>query len=74
MIKRLRWFTIGFLVGLGSSWAAFRRVKRVAQRYTPGDMVDRWSGNVRAAVSEGRDAMRSREAELHTALDVKVGQ
>ena len=32
--------------------------------YVPAEVVDRWSGNVRAAVNEGRDAMRAREAEL----------
>jgi hypothetical protein len=41
-----------------------RRVRRVAARYVPAEVVDRWSGNVRAAVHEGRDAMRTREAEL----------
>jgi hypothetical protein len=38
-------------------------VRRVAARYAPTDVVDRWSGNVKAAVAEGRDAMRARESE-----------
>ena len=65
MIKRLVWLMIGFLLGLGSSWTVMRRVRRVAVRLAPADVVDRWSGNVRAAVSEGRDAMRAREASFN---------
>ena len=64
MIKRLVWLVIGFLLGLGSSWTVMRRVRRVALRLAPADVVDRWSGNMRAAVHEGRDAMRAREAAL----------
>jgi hypothetical protein len=62
VIKRLVWLIIGFLLGLGSSWTVMRRVRRVAVRLAPPDVVDRWSGSMRAAVQEGRDAMRAREA------------
>jgi hypothetical protein len=62
VIKRLVWLIIGFLLGLGSSWTVMRRVRRVAIRLAPPDVVDRWSENMRAAVSEGRDAMRARES------------
>jgi hypothetical protein len=58
------WLVIGFLLGLGSSWTVMRRVRRVAVRLAPADVVDRWSDNVRAAVNEGRDAMRAREASF----------
>ncbi|MDQ1476323.1 MAG: hypothetical protein QOE62_1552 [Actinomycetota bacterium] len=64
MIKRILWLIIGFLLGVGSSWTLIRRVRRVAVRFAPPDVVDRWSDSVRAAVSEGRDAMRAREASL----------
>lgn len=64
MIKRLVWLIIGFLLGLGSSWTLMRRVRRAAVRFAPPDVVDRWSGSVRAAVNEGRDAMRARETAL----------
>ena len=47
MIKRLVLAHLGFLLGLGSSWAVMRRVRRVAQRLAPADVVDRWSDNVR---------------------------
>ena len=62
MIKRLLWLVIGFLLGLGSSWTVMRRARRVATRLAPADVVDRWSDSMRAAVNEGRDAMRAREA------------
>ena len=74
MFKRLFWLLVGFLLGLGSSWALTRRIKRAASRYAPVDVVDRWSGNVRAAVTEGRTAMRSREAELKSNLAARSGQ
>ena len=64
MIKRLVWLVIGFLLGIGSSWTVMRRVRRVAVRLAPADVRDRWSENVRAAVNEGRDAMRAREASF----------
>ncbi len=62
VIKRLLWLVIGFVLGLGSSWTVMRRVRRAALRLAPADVVDRWGDNVRAAVNEGRDAMRAREA------------
>jgi hypothetical protein len=64
MFRRFVWLLLGFVLGLGSSWAIGRRVRRVAQRYAPADMADRWSGTMRAAVTEGREAMREREAQL----------
>ena len=30
MIKRLVWLVIGFVLGLGSSWAVTRRLRRLA--------------------------------------------
>ena len=62
MIKRFVWLNVGFVLGVGSSWAIMRRLRRVATRYAPSGVVDRWNTNVRAAVTEGRDAMRAREA------------
>jgi hypothetical protein len=74
MFKRARWTAIGFVLGLGSSWAVMRRLRRAAMRYAPPSVVDRWSGNVRAAVGEGRTAMRQREAELKSSLSRGAGQ
>ena len=64
MIKRLLWLIIGFLLGLGSSWTVMRRVRRAAVRLAPADVVERFGDNMRAAVNEGRDAMRAREASF----------
>ena len=74
MFKRLFWLVVGFLVGLGSSWAITRKLRRMAARYAPTEVVDRWGGTVRAAVDEGRTAMRSREAELKESLARGPGQ
>ena len=64
MLRRFFWLVVGFMLGLGSSWAFGRRMRHVAQRYVPAEVADRWSGTMRAAVTEGRDAMREREAHL----------
>ncbi len=69
MFKRLFWLVVGFALGIGSSWAVTRRVRRIVQRLAPADVVDRWSDNVRSAVSEGRTAMRTREVELNSGFD-----
>jgi hypothetical protein len=74
VIKRLVWLIIGFLLGLGSSWAIMRRVRSLAARLAPTDVVDRWNTNVRAAVSEGRDAMRAREAAFKGGSAGTVGK
>jgi hypothetical protein len=74
MFKRLFWLVVGFLLGLGSSWAVTRRLRRVASRYAPAEVVDRWGGSVRAAVDEGREAMRAREAELKGSIARGAGQ
>jgi hypothetical protein len=74
VIKRLFWLIVGFLLGLGSSWAVMRRLRRVAHRYVPAEVADRWGGTVRAAVYEGRSAMRTREAELKESLGRAAGK
>ena len=74
MFKRLFWLIIGFALGIGSSWAVTRRLRRAVQRFAPVDVVDRWSGNVRSAVSEGRTAMRTRETELNSSFDRATGR
>jgi hypothetical protein len=74
VIKRVLWLCIGFLLGIGSSWTVMRRMRRVASRFAPPEVVDRWSGNVRAAVHEGRDAMRAREAALKGGSTATTGR
>lgn len=74
MFKRLFWLVVGFALGLGSSWAVTRRLRRIAARYAPAEVVDRWGSSLRAAVAEGRDAMRAREAELKAGFPPGAGQ
>ncbi len=69
--KRVFWLTVGYTAGIGSSFYAARKAKAVARRYTPeglsGRVTDTVTGisrDVKAAVTEGRSAMREREAEL----------
>jgi hypothetical protein len=71
VLKRVRWLSIGYIVGLASSYAVFRRMQRVLRRYAPVEVVQRAGDgaqhvrrDVHAAVTEGRHAMRTREAEL----------
>jgi hypothetical protein len=45
----------------------------MVQKLAPADVVDRWSDNVRSAVSEGRTAMRTREVELNSSFDRATG-
>jgi hypothetical protein len=74
VFKRLFWLVVGFLLGLGSSYALIRRLRRVASRYVPAQVAERWGGTMRAAVDEGREAMRTREAELKESVARGAGQ
>jgi hypothetical protein len=71
MFKRLFWLMIGIGFGFGASFWVMRFVRSTVERYSP----DRVSNDVasavrglghdfRAAITEGRDAMREREAEI----------
>ncbi len=69
--KRVFWLGVGYGAGLGTSWYATRKVKAAARRYTPeglsGKVTDTVTGisrDMKAAVTEGRSAIREREAEL----------
>lgn len=75
MFKRTVWFTIGSATGLASSYWVQRRVKQAAaqlpervQREVT-DAARRGVGTVRAAASEGRQAMADRQAELQAHVD-----
>ena len=67
MFKRLFWLCTGMGFGVGSSFWVMRAVRRTVDRYRPTRVVARLEGDVRAAVSEGRIAMREREAALRSA-------
>lgn len=62
--------------GFGASFWIMRFVRETAARYTPervsadlADAIRGLGGDLRAAVAEGREAMREREAELRASLE-----
>jgi len=76
VLKRLRWMAMG--LGLGAY--AQRRFKQWARSYTPPEVAaraakrstqaaGRKATEVRTAFTEGREAMRQREAQLREQLD-----
>ena len=79
MFKRLFWLTIGLGIGLGTSFWVMRFVRSTLERYTPervsADLAEAIKGfgkDLRAAVAEGAEAMREREAELRAQLDSRL--
>ena len=78
MFKRLFWLMVGIGFGFGISFWVTRAVRQTVERYSPervsGDVADglkRIGADLRAAVSEGRQAMREREAELRSELETR---
>ncbi len=71
MFKRARWTTMGYLAGLGTSYAVAKKVKQEARRLAPPEVARRSADRVRDAVSEGRSAMKSKESELRSLYDPK---
>lgn len=67
IFRRLSWLVVGVAVGWASSLALTRRVRRITRRFSPTTGRGDVRAEVRAAVREGRDAMRRREAELRGA-------
>ena len=75
MFKRLLWLLIGVGFGFGVSFWVVRVVRETVERYTPervsADLASALRGfgaDLRAAVGEGREAMREREAQLRQEL------
>jgi hypothetical protein len=75
MFKRATWLTVGFGLGVGTTVAAARQVRKRVDRYQPSALVTRVGdslGSTRdqvrarfaAALDEGRAAARVREGEL----------
>jgi hypothetical protein len=76
VFKRLFWLLMGAGFGFGVSFWVVRFVRETVERYTPervsmdlADALRRFGDDLRTAVSEGRQAMRDREAELRAELD-----
>jgi hypothetical protein len=64
MFKRLFWLTVGAGFGFGASFWVTRAVRTTMARLSPTRMSSQLTSNVKAAVTEGREAMRQREREL----------
>lgn len=76
MFKRLLWLLIGVGFGFGVSFWLMRFLRSTVERYTPERLSDDLASalrglgsDLREAVSEGREAMREREAELRRELE-----
>ena len=76
MFRRLFWLVIGAGFGFGVSFWLMRFVRETAARYTPervsadlADALRNLGGDLRAAVAEGREAMRERELELRSDVE-----
>jgi hypothetical protein len=79
MPKRTFWFVSGAAAGLGSSLWVQHRVKEAVERYVPekvqaraADAARRVGPALRDAVTEGRDAMRQREAQMRADVDERM--
>lgn len=76
MFKRLFWLIVGAGFGFGVSFWITRFVRETVMRYSPervsGDLADAirsFGKDLRAAVEEGREAMREKELELRDRLE-----
>ena len=76
MFKRLFWLVVGAGFGFGVSFWLMRFVRQTVERYTPERMSSDLAGalrafgeDLRAAVAEGREAMREREDEIRAELE-----
>jgi uncharacterized protein YebE (UPF0316 family) len=76
MFKRLLWLIIGAGFGFGVSFWLMRFVRSTVERYTPekvsndlANALREFGQDIRAAVAEGREGMREREAELRAELE-----
>ncbi|MDQ4070323.1 MAG: hypothetical protein M3203_12765 [Actinomycetota bacterium] len=76
MFKRLFWLSVGLSIGYGTSFWLVRTVRRTVERFTP-DRLSRdvmagarsFGAELKAALEEGRAAMREREAELRAEIE-----
>ena len=73
MMKRLTWFLGGAVAGIAGATVAKKKVKAAAAELTPANVLKKATGRVRAAVQEGKRAMRIKEAELRARRDGRAG-
>lgn len=79
MFKRVFWMGTGMAVGASSAFWAKRKVETTVERYLPEQVADRaatqareLSRTLRAAATEGREAMRQREHELRSEVEART--
>ncbi|CAN5641436.1 hypothetical protein BH10ACT1_BH10ACT1_24320 [soil metagenome] len=79
MFKRVIWMGTGMAVGASGAFWAKRKVEATVERYLPEQVADRAAATargvgqtVKAAASEGRDAMRQREQELRSQVEART--
>jgi len=77
VFKRLRWMTMGMGLGVTASVWARHRLRRFLRQHSPPEVASRAAAHARnewrAALDEGRTAMREREAELRGDVNGRVG-
>lgn len=79
MFKRIFWMSTGVAVGAGGAFWAKRKVEQTVEAYLPEQVAIRaagtakdLAGTVRAAATEGREAMRATEAELRARVEART--
>lgn len=74
MLKRVRWMVVGMGVSAAGKIWAKRKLSGFMQHYSPPQVASRAAasakGELRAALEEGRAAMKRREAELRSNREV----
>jgi len=80
VFKRLFWLMVGIGFGFGLSFWLTRVVRQTVERYSPerlssdlGEALRALGADLRAAVAEGREAMREREQELRADMAARRG-
>ncbi len=73
MFKRFLWLTVGLTIGYGTSFWLMRTVRRTVERLTPKRLATSFGAELRAALEDGRVAMREREAELRAEIERRTG-
>jgi hypothetical protein len=78
MFRRLFWLVVGAGFGFGVSFWLMRFVRDTVERYSPANVSGNMAGalrsfgtDLRAAVAEGRLAMRETEEELRSAMETR---
>jgi hypothetical protein len=79
VFKRIIWMGTGMAVGAGGAFWAKHKVEQTVEQYLPEQVAVRaatsargLADTVRAAASEGREAMRTTEAELRARVESRT--